>query len=200
MRYYLYILVILTITSCKSQTTNQIKKDTMKIFDIETFNKNKKANSGYDGYYLKDSTYIRQFGNEYSGYVEYETPPKPQVFQIYREFYPNGKLKRIGKNFPNDFEKGVWKEYDEQGNLIKETDYDKPYKFTWEDILKYIKQRKFDMDAYGFEVGRNVVDGKPVWSIIYNKSEEDMKLGVIGLDGITGEIFQESEIDYPLEE
>ncbi|WP_165605766.1 hypothetical protein [Flavivirga aquatica] len=50
-------------------------------------------------------------------------------------------MKLTGEFFPNDFEKGIWKEYDEEGNLIKETDYDAPYKYTWEDILSFIKKR-----------------------------------------------------------
>jgi antitoxin component YwqK of YwqJK toxin-antitoxin module len=198
MKQFLYIIIILTITSCKSQSTNNTKKDTMKTFNIETFNKNKIGNE-YN-FKLEDGTKINQQELPNNEYIE-RINPKNSYFQtLNRYYYSNKKLKSTVQLFPNDFLAGVMKEYDQFGNLTNETDYDKPYKYTWEDILKYIKQRKFDMNAYGFEVGRNVVDGKPVWSIIYNKSDEDMKLGVIGLDGITGEIFQESEIDYPLEE
>jgi len=98
--------------------------------------------------------------------------------------------KEFGRN------KGVWKEYDEQGNLIKETDYDAPYKFAWEDILVLIKERGIDMKHEQFEVGRNIVDNRPIWGVIYGKKDSD-KLGVIGIYGDTGEVFQESEKDYP---
>ncbi|QKX07086.1 hypothetical protein HN014_19925 [Aquimarina sp. TRL1] len=170
----------------------------MKTFDIEAYNK-KKKNPGYDGYYLKDSTYIRQFdaGGDgiYMNYIEVITHPT-NFFQEYRVFHHNGKIKIDGLKFFNDFEKGIWKEYDEQGNLVKETDYDAPYKFTWEDVLKLIKERKLDMTGNNFEVGRNIVDKRPVWSIIFNIKNSD-KLGVIGIYGDTGEIFQESEMDAP---
>ncbi len=203
-----YILIFMLFNNCKAQdnSTNILK---MKTFNIKEYKK-RKTNSSYDGYYLKDSTYIRQFdaGGDgiHTNYIEIVTYPD-KVFQEYRVFHHNGKTKICGLKFFNDFEKGMWKEYDESGNLIKETDYDAPYKFTWENILKIIKERKLDMDAYGFEVTRSFGFGKqketkedPFWAITYNKSEENMLLGVIIIDGITGKIIKEYDEPYPSEE
>ncbi|QKX07085.1 hypothetical protein HN014_19920 [Aquimarina sp. TRL1] len=183
----------------------------MKTFDIEAYNK-KKKNPGYDGYYLKDSTYIRQFdaGGDgiYMNYIEVITHPT-NFFQEYRVFHHNGKIKIDGLKFFNDFEKGIWKEYDEQGNLVKETDYDAPYKFTWENVLKLIKERKIDMSHEQFQVNRSFgfgtenigkKTGRPFWAITYHKSEENMLLGVIIIDGITGKIIKEFDEPYPIEE
>ncbi|MFC5045096.1 hypothetical protein [Aquimarina hainanensis] len=171
----------------------------MKTFDIEAYNK-KKKNPGYDGYYLKDSTYIRQFdaGGDgiYTNYIEVITHPN-NFFQEYRVFHHNGKIKIDGLKFFNDFEKGIWKEYDEQGNLVKETDYDAPYKFTWENVLELIKERKIDMSHEQFRVIRGSSEKGTSWAIVYDKPKTHDKLGVINIDGITGKITREAEIDYP---
>ncbi|CAA0237466.1 conserved hypothetical protein [Tenacibaculum maritimum] len=197
-----YTLLLVFFTNCKAQNNPQ-KTTKMKTFDIKTFNKNKIRNE-YN-FITKDSTVVQQRKRQF-GYYEI-IKEKTSYFQIRKSYYENGNLKSTVKDFPNDFLVGLYKEYDEQGNLIKETDYDAPYKFTWEDILKLIKERKLDMDAYGFEVTRSFGFGKqediteePFWAITYNKSEEDMLLGVIIIDGITGKIIKEFDEDYPLEE
>ncbi len=193
--YLLYSLLIITlITSCKAQNNN-LKQDTMKTFDIETFEKNKIGNE-YNTI-LKDSTVVKQRKMQFDYYEIIK--PKNSYFQTRNRYYSNGKLKSTVQDFPNDFLAGVMKEYDQQGNLIKETDYDKPYKFTFKDVLKVIKKRGIDMNGYYFELGRNVVDGKPVWSIIWEK-EDKSSLQIIGINGITGKVFLENDKDYPNEE
>lgn len=200
-----YILIFLLFTNCKAQNNSQ-KTTKMKTFDIETFNKNKNHLNEYT-FVDKDSTVIEQ-SQWHSGYEEVIKPIESYL-QTYNKYYNNGTLKLTGDFYPKDFEKGVWKEYDEKENLIKEKDYDTPYKFTWEDILKLIKDRKLVMDIYGFEVTRSFgfatenigkETEKPFWAITYNKSEEDMLLGVIIIDGITGKIIKEYDEPYPFEE
>lgn len=192
-------------TNCKAQNKPQ-KNTKMKTFDIETFNRNKNQLNEYN-FLTKDSAVVEQRKRQF-GYYEI-IKSKNSNFQIRNDYYENGKLKSTVQDFPNDFLAGIMKEYDEKGNLIKETDYDAPYKFTWEDISKLIKDRKLDMDAYGFEVTRSFGFGtanigketeKPFWAITYNKSEEDMLLGVIIIDGVTGKIIKEYDEPYPSEE
>ncbi|MCF6351302.1 MAG: hypothetical protein L3J23_09805 [Flavobacteriaceae bacterium] len=186
-------LIIIVMASCKAQNNN-LKQDTMKTFDIETFNKNKIGNE-YNTV-LEDSTVIKQYKSGSGLYIEL-IKPKNSYFQTRNRYYSNGKLKSTVQDFPNDFLAGVMKEYNQQGALIKETDYDKPFKFTFKDILKFIEQRNIDMKGDYFRIGRNVVDGTPVWGITYDKEKEKMILGTIGLDGITGEVIQEKDRSYP---
>ncbi|WP_378298294.1 hypothetical protein [Aquimarina hainanensis] len=169
----------------------------MKTFDIKTFEKNKNHLNEYI-FLEKDSTKIFQ-KKRHSEFKEVIISSN-SYFQTINRYYLSGKFKSSVKYFPNQFLKGLLKEYDEQGNLIKETNYDAPYKFTWEDILKLIKERKLDMDAYGFLITRGTSDNGTAWSITYNKSEEDMLLGVIIIDGITGKIIKEFDEPYPSEE
>ena len=188
----IYSIVLLLFCACKAQN-NQQQTTQMKTFDIATFNKNKNHLNEYF-FITKNGTTIKQNQWQY-GYEEVIKPKGTYIF-TYNKYYNTGKLKLTGDFYPYDFEKGIWKEYDEQGNLIKETDYDAPYKFTWEDILAFIKKRGIDMDNEYLEIGRNIVNGKPVWSIIWEK-EDKSSLRIVGIDGITGKIFQENDRDYP---
>ncbi|SIS48019.1 hypothetical protein SAMN05421766_102203 [Zobellia uliginosa] len=200
-----YTILLVLFTNCKAQNDPQ-KTTKMKTFDIETFNKNKNRLNEYT-FISDDSTVTKQSDDVYEYYETVKS--KESFFQSINRYYKSGNIKLEGQIFQNFFQKGIWKEYDEKGNLIKETDYDAPYKFIWEDILKLIKNRKLDMDAYGFEVTRSFGFGtenigketeKPFWAITYNKSEEDMLLGVIIIDGITGKIIKEYEEPYASEE
>ncbi|WP_010522544.1 hypothetical protein [Aquimarina agarivorans] len=108
----------------------------MKIFDIENFNK-KIIGREYE-FIDKDSSIVIQKERQ----LEYKeiVQPRNSFFQTINKYYKSGLLKATYQFYPNQFLKGVRKEYDEQGNLIKEMDYDAPYKFTWEDILKLIEK------------------------------------------------------------
>ena len=202
MKKLIFIGLLTLITSCKAQKNN-LKNNQMKTFDIETFEKNKNHLNEYS-FITKDSSVIEQ-GEWQFGYEE-TIKPKGLYLQTYNKYFKNGKILMTGDFFPNDFEKGVWKEYNEQGNLITETDYDAPYKFTWEDILEFIKERKIDMGTPQFQVNRNFDFGnfdeskkdKPFWAITYEDGSDTMK--VIILDGITGKMIKEFNEDYPIEE
>ncbi|MFC5045100.1 hypothetical protein ACFSTE_16300 [Aquimarina hainanensis] len=81
----------------------------MKTFDVEQFNKNK-INNRYT-YISKDSTKVEQSTWQF-GYEETITKQN-DFFQVYNKYFKDGTLKITGKFFPDDFLKGVWKEYDE---------------------------------------------------------------------------------------
>ena len=195
--YRLIILIfILIITSCKAQ----IKKHTsMDTFDIKTFDKHKDHLSRYN-YIRKDSTVVEQRTWQF-GYEEV-IMPKNNLIHIFNKYNEDGKLMLTGDFFPNDFEKGIWKEYDEQGNLIKETNYDTPYKFTWEEVLEWIKERNINMESDYFEIYRNAGEEegeKPIWAITWEK-EDKSSLRVAILDGSTGKVQKEIDQEYPLDE
>ncbi len=191
-----YFFLLMFVTGCIAQNPAQ-KTTKVKTFDIETFEKNKNHLNEYF-FISKDSSIIEQRKRQF-GYYEI-IKPKDSYFQTRNSYFENGNLKSTVQDFPNDFLAGIMKEYDEQGHLIKETDYDAPYTFTWEDILKLIKDRKLDMDAYGFRITRGSSEKGTSWSITYNKSEKDMLLGIILIDGITGKIIKEFDQPYPSEE
>ena len=68
------------------------------------------------------------------------------LFGEYRYYFLNGNIQESGEYFLREFKCGVWREYDIEGNLIKETDMDKPYrKYSWQNILLFIKEHNIDL-------------------------------------------------------
>ena len=56
------------------------------------------------------------------------TIPPFTYYKEVRTFHKNGVLKKSGKRFfCSSIDIGIWREYDNQGNLIKETDEDKKF-------------------------------------------------------------------------
>ena len=189
---------------CKAQK-NAKKTPPMKQFDITTFeNKNQ---SGQYSFYLEDSTRITQSDDDYEYYEKIETVNSH--FWTINRYYKNGVLKSTVDYYPNQFFKGTLSEYNEQGESTSEKDYDAPYKYNWEDILTFIEERELDMTAYGFTITRSFGFGTenigqetetPFWALTYNKSSQDQLLGIIIINGITGEIIEEYQEPYPSEE
>ena len=57
-------------------------------------------------------------------------------FTLFKQFYwRNGNIHLKGLQW--NFRKGIWYEFDMDGNLVGQTDYDAPYAFTWEDVLEF---------------------------------------------------------------
>ena len=122
------------------------------------------------------------------GYVQKDTPPMPNMFYRYKEFYLNGNLKENGLRCKKGaFQKGVWSYYDSTGKLTKEVDYDKPYKITWEQIERFISKKNIPLEKI-FSISRKilVIEGT-LWYILWEKKPDDGEL--ITIDGDTGEII-----------
>ncbi len=191
MRILFILLIILTLNNCKGQEknkqTNETKKEKiMKTFDIETFNNNKKG----DEYIFKldENTTVKQQESN-AGYFEFIKSDNNDFGVMNRYYNKNGKLMLTVEYFPNDFIVGIKKEYDEQGNLIKETDLDKPFTYTWEDIKKYLKQHKVE-DLHKDIVGVQRFDNpnKTYWELEFQGEYKELKgQFLVELDGKTGE-------------
>jgi len=142
MKIVFLILVLATLNSCQGQNKQTTsKKDTiMKNFDIETFNKNK-TNNKYS-FIKNDTIRVSQRENKQNFIEIFKT--KEDFFEEFNAYYKNGNINVSVKRFPNSFLKGILKEYNEVGELVKEEDLDKPYLYTWEDIKKYLMQHKVE--------------------------------------------------------
>ena len=134
----------------------------MEKFDIENF----KKNIDDEGYWIYkkengDAVFAEDAGDEFWE----EITPKNSVFTTKNIYYPTGILKMKAVYFhDNGFFKGIWKEYNEQGVLVKETDHDAPYKdfFPWEKVKEYCENREIDL------MGRTTVYRSPgAWGIEY---------------------------------
>ena len=146
MKKIIHLIAILSMLSCQSQNIQPMEPTIDNQFEKLDFNLLNEINK---------KRYIQKIDID-ENYTElilltktitFRLTYKNSYFKIIKVYNNNGdiKLKGIGFN-GNAFQKGIWYEFDEQGNLIKEIDYDKPYKFTFEDLLKFCEKEKIQVD------------------------------------------------------
>ena len=130
--YTLCLLLLIASLSCVAQKNK--KTTTMKTterFDVQYYKNIIKEKSSYEG--ATSAQYVERNGTETyvsfndDGFVLQEI--KPFTYEmIVRNYYKNCIIKSKGKFLCHSSVKiGIWREYDNQGNLIKETDEDKKF-------------------------------------------------------------------------
>ncbi|MBL4746692.1 MAG: hypothetical protein JKY08_10035 [Flavobacteriaceae bacterium] len=164
MKKLLKLLVFTTLLSCNSQTKNNketieqtikkeqimqpkdsiTRKNSKEKLNIKKYNE-EKGKQGYDDEYhfeLDDKTKIRQYYSE-----KYYEVRKKENFPISENivYYKNGNVHIITTNFNRDVI-SFQKQYNDKGELIKETNYDLPFKLSFDDIRKIVfKTKKVDI-------------------------------------------------------
>ncbi|OWP79965.1 hypothetical protein BWK63_13530 [Flavobacterium covae] len=139
-----------------------------------------KANAGI--------SYIKNFNNSY--------------FSVSKIFYSNGNIKRKGIAFNNSFCKATWYEFSEDGKLIKETNYDAPYKFTFEQVLQFCEKEKIPLTkgpitgGIHTEIARGMDNAlkKNVWYVSWFKQSDLIETFV--LDAETGKVIDKKYSEY----
>ena len=111
------------------------------------------------------------------------------LFGEYRYYFLNGNIQESGEYFLREFKCGVWREYDIEGNLIKETDMDKPYKkYSWQNILLFIKEHNIDLYGEQTSLDRYVDElNVPYWYISWRDKEKKVFRGIT-IDARNGQI------------
>ena len=198
-------------------------------FDFETYEERPPENPELGGY--RESHYTKRLSNGIvtqmdvagegmgGGFYHHIYYPN-SYFRVFRHYYPNGNIKEKGLTYVQGFDKGVWYKFDETGKLIKETDYDKPFEFTFEDILKFCEKHNIYVekgyessdptrDVQGMErymityIYRNCFEEACQWEIEYiekvPKTEFDYIQVNIILDGKTGKIISKEQKPYLIE-
>ena len=158
----------------------------MKKFDIKTFNKHKTHLNRYIDT-LNNGTIIKQ--SESIGFYNEIIKSEKSYFQKINRYYKTGNLKLTGEYLYNSFKKGIWKEYNENGKLIKETDYDKDFEYTWEDLVKLLKERKVDIQGRYTYIQKE--EGN--WRIWYVKG---IFIHDVTINGKTGKIIDDSKNEF----
>ena len=114
------------------------------------------------------------------------------LFGEYRYYFLNGNIQESGEYFLREFKCGVWREYDIEGNLIKETDMDKPYRmYSWQNILLFIKEHNIDLyDEHTF-VDRYVDElNVPYWYVRWRNMDKHIFRGVT-IDARNGRVVED---------
>ncbi len=130
--YTLCLLLLIASQPCVAQKNK--KTTTMKTterFDVQYYKSIIKKKNSYEG--ATSAQYVERNGTETyvsfndDGFVLQEI--KPFTYEmIVKNYYKNCIIKSKGKFLCHSSVKiGIWREYDNQGNLIKETDEDKKF-------------------------------------------------------------------------
>ena len=181
--------------------------ENFEIFDFYFFEKNKitigdldmfKSESVYKT--LDNGTFIEIIkSNNYC----YSETPLNSFFMISKTYFLNGNIQSKALSFNwSGFLKGLRYEFDESGKLIKETDYDKPYKFTFEEIVKFCENEKIPLQkgpilqstGYHTVIRRDFNANSSWWQIEWLKKPNVIE--IITLDGNTGKVLKRQDTDY----
>ena len=139
--------------------------------------------------------YVVYIGKNDDGYLKMRRR-KGSMFGEYRYYFLNGNLKESGEYYFQDFHCGIWREYDEKGNLLKETDMDKLYqKYSWQNILAFAKKRNIDLYDDQTFVDRYINESNiPYWNITW-KDKTEVYFHVVTIDARNGDVI-EDDIAY----
>lgn len=190
----------------------QEKEPQMRKFDVDNYEKQMIANPLYEGKTLEDGSYVREY------YI-----PRPNVdaepfmrkaaelfveriehkdgFNELISYYNNGNIHQYNKFFSIELEVGIWKYYDEQGNLTKTEDKDLGYKFTLNDVIAFGKKNNVDFHQDGdLQRGFSSRFKKNVWTVSWI---EDLPAGdrvehVCILDGDNGAVLERQKRAAPI--
>lgn len=142
----------------------------MEKFNLREFDKNK---NGFEfSKFLDDGSLQEQFGTEF-GFVE-KIYPVDSWFYLYKVFYPNTNIKASGLLFKKgDCRSGIWTFWEEDGKIKNQVDYDKPFKMTFDSILKFLKTQNiiFTKDDAINSIKRFAEENKGVWSVNWRESQ-----------------------------
>ena len=168
--FYLYIVLLLSL-GCKAQ---EFDLHDMKRFDEKVF-KDWEVDTVYVQMYdwdrflkkgdervriIKTDSFIQvefsNIANPYKNKNKYDIHTKRLILQSY--FFYNCQI-------------GIWKDWSKTGKLIKEVDYDEPYKLSVKDIITLVNQ-KFSIDLLDMNLLLNVdrsIRSVPIYIISITK-------------------------------
>lgn len=153
--------------------------------------------------YLLDGSYVELSEAEIG--KQYELIPPGSYFSLLKLYYPNGNIREKGFTYVHYFPSGVWYEFNEYGDLIREVDYDAPFTFTFDGVLKFCGENNIPVvkgyvprGGVGFTTGiRREVDGDKCWWIIeYLNQTRGDRIEVVYLDGKTGVVIKQESMKY----
>lgn len=144
----LIIPLLISLNGCKAQINkNYLNNDTMRYFNINKY-RDWKIDSTYNC--SKNRCFLKKGDerveiNYYSDYIQVILSNNQNPYKEYMGFdKDSNRYQGGGKEFYQTIV-GKWKEYDEKGNLIKETNYDEPYNLSINDLESIIKENT-DLD------------------------------------------------------
>ena len=180
-----------------------IVTDEFEVFNEALYQAMEKNEFGEVRQFLKDGSFLLMWKKK-TDFV-HRFYPSNSYFYSSKKYYPsNGYIMWKGINYVNGFDKGLWYDFDEKGHLIKTTDYDAPFTFSFEDILAYCRAHRIEVtkgyQRIGYHNGIHRFvnkDGSCYWKISH-KIALDLEENIY-LDGKTGREIKREENLYGVE-
>jgi len=194
------------------KTVQQDKAAQMRKFDIDNFEKQMIANPLYDGKTLEDGSYAQEYYipkpnadtepfNRNAAQLFVEKIRRKDGFEELITYYSSGNIKEYNEFFSIELEVGIWKYYDEQGNVTKTINKDSDYKFTLNDVIVYGKKNGVDFHDDGdLQRGFSSRFKKNVWTIswIEDMPSADSIEHFCILDGDSGTVLERQKRAAPI--
>jgi hypothetical protein len=128
-------------------------------------------------FYTKpDGTLIEEINS--ANPVRWEIPPKPSFVKVYKEFYPNGNIKRKETYFGKYTKVDTSLYYDKKGNINKKTDENNKFgKIKPENILSFLEEEK----QINIKTGGGIFnsEGEAAFEIVYNKKKNEWYITIL---------------------
>jgi hypothetical protein len=207
MRKTIIFCILISCISCKqnANTNNKInnntitilKEKTMERFDIEKFKKNASGKTYYE--FNNDDAYIVQYKENY-GYREVYISFDNEYFQTDKSYNEKGILFESVTHYrySNLFGVGIRKFYNQQGELVREEDYDKGISYDWNKILEITQDYKIDLKDSYTNLDRIFETKNPYWElswVIFGVEGNHIRKTII-IDAKSYEIIKESETPF----
>ena len=188
--------------------SNLVVTPEFETFDMVRFERIRFRPNSFDGMEILDNgtTIIMKKVNAGSSYAEI---PRDSYFFLNKAYYFNGNIREKGLFFIYDgFRKGMWYYFDEQGNLTDSIDHDKPFRFTFEQVLAFARKEGLvfmktpvDWDYYSpwrpkIKREYNPISGECWWEIGWYKGIPPGAIERIRLDGVTGKEISRTYLTF----
>ena len=197
MKKLIVVGLLVLLNSCSNQIIkNNLNENTKEYFDINKYKDweidTKYSPTGKDKYLKKGEERISiEYFNDA---VQIELNNINSPYYKFKKFsLKTNRLLLTGTEFYK-INIGIWENYDETGQLIKKIDYDKPYKFSIEDLIKKMKN-EYDIDLLDvervsyvsrYEEKKDV--NLPLYEVCYKYSSlNNNKVEYYLINGTTGE-------------
>jgi hypothetical protein len=170
-----------------------------KEFEKLEFDQNFDGTKEQSSFTSSDGTYI-EIEKQSFGFIKRQYLPD-SYFIIIKQYFENRNIKEKGVIFNSGYFKiGYWYYYNDQGQLIKEEDSDLNFKFTFQELFFFLRQKKIDLtigyiELYsGFHttIEKQVDSKSSSWVVRWLK--EPLLIEEIIIDGKTGKVLKTNKI------
>jgi len=193
------VLFILTLLGCKTtivEKNNTLKKEQIESFDISSFRKTGATLNEVNTEIDNDT--ITERSEMIDTFVQ-TTYSINSAFKTKKSFYKKNLQLKAEANFFYDFTIGIARQYDMEGHLIEEKDWDKCCAFDVVDLMSKFK-KEFNIDLSS-RVKKSVVRGgeNDKWIYIVAIQLSDNPKGdsrQIKVDAESGAILDDKVISY----